>query len=439
MLDHLAEDAPTPENIAEWLAILLGDDEEGMASEAAKQLGRFGDVALPALRVAAGDPRAEVRFHVARHGIRWMHAPGEAAQALALELMRDPDDDVRAQAALALCQAGPDVRRPFVLALRDLLDEGVRLGDRARVDAALNAIGHAGPSAGLAAPAVVAYIRQARHARISSRHPLAVDALGCTRSCRRDDVAALRDALDDAPAVAIGALGWYGSLAEPALDDVVPFLDHPDRAARAAAAGALARIRRDERALAILADLCDELDPGDPAGSRPPFLATYELGKVRRLPGWLLRRLEPHASDPERGVLGQARYFDPNPLLDDFGFDRDYRLATLAYLKGYGPLAIGVLPWLRAWAGSADPWLQLGAIDALAHIAPGDDEVGALAPLLGHERPEVRKGAVLAVDEFEHPPAWAARRVEPLMDDPDEDVATAARFVAAEAAARGSA
>ena len=438
MYDFL-EDPPSPENIAEWLEVLLGDDENGMAAEAAKQFGWYGDVAVPALRVAAADPRPEVRYYVARYGIGWMSPPGAAAQALALELMSDPDEDVRTQATLSLSQAGPDVRRPFVLALRDLLEEGTRLGDRKRVDLALNAIGHAGPSAGPAAPAVVAYLRRARLDRPGSQHYLAVSTLGCTRSCRQDDVAVLRDELADQPASVIEAMAWYGTLAEPALKSMVASLDNPDRRVHAAAAGALARIRCDEHALGILADLCDEEDSDGPGYSRPPFYALYELGKVRRLPGWLLRRLEPYAADPGYGVASHAKYFDPNPLLDSFGFDRDQRLATLAFLKGYGPLAAGVLPWLREWAGSADPWLQLGAIDALAHVAPGDEAVGALESLLGHERPEVRKMAILAVDEFERPPGWAVDRLGPLGDDADADVATAARFVRGEVAARGNA
>lgn len=415
------------EAVAEYAATLEGDDEDS-GRGAAKELGQLGRAGGRVLVAAASDPRARVRANVA-YGIRWMENPGEEERVTLLGLLDDPDFDVRAEACLPLARLGRELGRPAIGRLVKVLEDGVEAGHKGAVYTAIYVLTRLGSAAGEAAPALVAFIQRARREPSAWTSRSAVDALGWVRSCDESDVEVLQEEFAAHPALAAQSLGAYGSLARGAASRLRPLLDHADRAVRCAAASALARIDLDERAVEVLVDLAVTGD------NHARLDALAGLGDVHLLPDHLRARLRARLDDPETGLAALAMNFDS----EFTSSDPEAKLASAYFLRGYGPLAEVLAPKLRVMLDDPDPWLRIGMASALARIDPGDDAIAALERLMGDARPEVRRGAALALDEFASLPDRTLGRLRALQDDPDPGVAKAATFVLGEILARGPA
>ncbi len=101
-------------------------------------------------------------------------------------------------------------------------------------------------------------------------------------------------------------------------------------------------------------------------------------------------------------------------------------------------LRVATAPLFRDWLVTADPTTRIEAARALARIAPSDEAIAAMVSLLDAPRPEVRKGAALALDEFASLPGWVIAPLRKLQRDSDPDVARAGTFVLNEITSRGA-
>lgn len=278
--------------------------------------------------------------------------------------------------------------------------------------------------AGTAAPALVDFLNQARRCDPKWVVVTAIDALGEIRSCNGADVEVLRRELDSSPAVSAGSLMAYGSLAQSASGDLHPLLTNDDPRIRCAAAATIARNESDVHAAGILVDLAVEGD------QYIRHIALARLGDVRDLDERAYSRLRLLIDDPEKGVSALAKTLNDS--------DRSARLAAAYFIRGYGPLAIATAPLFRDWLVTADPTTRIEAARALARIAPSDEAIAAMVSLLDAPRPEVRKGAALALDEFASLPGWVIAPLQKLQRDSDPDVAQAGTFVLNEITSRGA-
>ncbi len=407
------------ESADKYAAELIGDDEiEGW--DAAQELGKCGHVGGRILAAAARHPGASVRIRAA-YGLTWLEEWSEAAEETLLALLRDPDLDVRAQACVTSVLDRPEMGRRAVGHVVQVLNDGIEARHTGAVYGAIDGLRRMGSAAGAAAPALVAFILRARREPLEWTSITAIDALGIVRSCEPGDVRVLLGELNAAPEMTARALKCYGSLAREAAPQLRELLDHADQAVRCAAAGALCVIDPDERAAELLVDLVGGRD--EPIG----LTALVDLGDIE-LPEHLQTRLRARADDDKIGVAALSRSLnDPDPSM---------RLVGAHFVRGYGIDAKPAVPLLRALLDDLDPWQAIGAASALARIEPCEHMFEDLEQLMDFRRPEVRKGAVLTINEIVTPLKRTLDRLRNLRDDVDPEVAKAAEFVLGEISAR---
>ena len=403
------------DEVAVCVANLIDGDPDA-SSEAARRLAHMGEAGRIILLAEGRSPIPRVRAAVAS-GLARMDRVRDDELVLMVELLSDPDPDIRIEACVPFECHGTRAGRSGVESLALILRNGMAAGDSRAVFEAINALARIGIPAGGAAPALVAFIQEAGKAPaiwapiLISR---AIDAIGRVASCNGSDVEVLREKLQDFKAVTSAALGSYGRCALPAVPDLRAFLDDPDPEVRRQAASALLRIEPSEKAIVILTGLAV-------AAERDIRIqALVGLGGLRRHSAKTSERLRARVNDPETGV---------SALLDSLAYqDVKDAGAILSALRGYGPLAAKAAPILRDYLKEADPWTQLDAARALARVVPEGEAPSVLASLARHPLPEIRKAAVLGLAEVAPPGKDAIALLLAIQDDPDPEVAQTASF-----------
>ena len=371
-----------------------------------------------------------------RRGYQDLNVVSSALQVLAanrdvtaplIELLSDPQSDLRMHAALALGHVGDPVAVPALIAALDDDEPNVRFH-------AIEALGAIG-----AGDAVDRLTEIARSADFFLSFP-AVAALGRTDDPRVGP--ALTSLLDDEllrPAV-VDTLAQIGD--EDAVAPLVAILNRGvDAEGVAQIAAALDRIRvREDETFGAGAHIVDLARAALRASGIRPLAAAVEqnrqpLGSLITVLGWsgsagvdaLVRVVgNPEVATEVAEALTSIGREAVEPLIDRLTEgDRPARIAAASLLGGYADTR--AVPPLIAAVDGVDAELTAAAAGALARL--GDP--AALDPLLalfGHEQAAVRQAAIAAVNAI-GADATAAR-IRPLLEATDACVRVCAVRVA---------
>jgi HEAT repeat protein len=426
------------------LAAQLDAGASGMPSRTAIEAVASGDwrlrgAAVRALRQRASTAEIAHLLESLRRGYDDLNVVSSALQVLAanrdvttplIELLSDPQADLRMHAALALGHLGDAAAAPALVRALDDVDPNVTFH-------AIEALGAVG--AGEAVDHLAA-IAQAGDFFLAFP---AIDALAKTDDPRAGSaLASLLDAELLRPAV-VAALGAVGDE-----DTVVPLASilntDPSMTTVASVAAALDAIHA--RALRTFGTGTHIVDLAratlTPAGVAALATAverrTSPLSSLIQVLGWTgvdgLRTVVDvvgGAGDPDAErqaadailAIGAAAV---DPLVARLsGGERDARLAAASLLGGIGD--VRAVPHLIAALDSADAELATAAAAALARLG----EPRAVDPLLsmfGHQQAAVRQAAIAAVNSIGA--AHTASRLRPMLDDADPRVRSSALRVA---------
>ncbi|HEU5256904.1 MAG TPA: HEAT repeat domain-containing protein [Vicinamibacterales bacterium] len=413
--------SPTPGAVE---AVGAGDWKlRGIAVRNLRQRATTAEIAhlLDALRRGYHD------FNVVSSALQVLAANRDVTSPL-IDLLSDPQADLRMHAALALGHVGDPVAVPALIAALDDEEPNVRF----HVIEALGAIG--------ASDAVDRLAEVARSGDFFLAFP-AITALGRTDDPRVGP--ALTSLLDNEflrPAV-VETLAEIGD--EDAVAPLVGVLNSgvADTETVAAIAAALQRIRaREDDSFAAGPHIVDlaraALRPAGIGAMRRaaeqhgrPFaslIAVLSWSGAAGLDTLVAAVGNPDVADEVAEALISIGSRTVEPLIDRLAQgDRASRIASASLLGSLGDAR--AVPALIAALDGADGELTTAAAAALARL--GDPcALDALLALFGHEQTIVRQAAIAAVNAIGAGPT--AVRIRPLLDDPDHRVRACAVRVA---------
>ena len=367
---------------------------------AAQMLGRIGAEARdasPRLVELLSDPDADVR----RSAADALAQIGPAAKKVVpplVKLLEHPTPDVRSSAAGVLGQFGAEARdaSPRLVELVSDPDADVRRS-------ATNALGQIGPAAKKVVPPLVKLLEHPTPDVRSS----AAGVLGQFGAEARDASPRLVELVSD-PDVGVRrsaavALGQIGLAARDAVPQLAEFLSDPDAGVRRSAAVALGRFGPEAKDTAPeLAELVSDPD-----------------ADVRRSAANALGQIRPAAKKVVPQLVKLLEH--PTP---------DVRSSAAGVLGQFGPEARDAAPQLVKLLEHPDADVRRSAADALAQIGPAAKKVvPPLVKLLEHPTPDVRSSAALALRRFGPEAKDTAPELAKLLSDPDADVRRSAIFV----------
>ncbi len=216
-----------------YLSEQLHDPVNEVCYNSANAMGHMGEVAVPYLVAALGDPDPNRRRALV-NGLAQIGPEAEAAVPALTEMLSDPDEPVRSGADYALKSIGA----PWLKRLTTIISEGP---SEARITAAKELLLIYPPSMQVAK----ALFAMAHDPAPATRRQ-AIETLGIIRPLHSGTIPTLTQALaDDASEVrsaAARALGLMGIRAKPAESELAKALEDKEEAVRFAAKEALARI-----------------------------------------------------------------------------------------------------------------------------------------------------------------------------------------------------
>jgi HEAT repeat protein len=228
--DALGWLGPTVDRSLPALIAALYDPDQLVRANAGVALGRFGGLAVPALIRQTESGPVEVRRGAAL-ALGFIGKPAEPAIPALVQLLSDPENSVRQEAARSLAKIGPMSVGPLI----DTLDGA----DRKARAAAIVALVDLGSQAAPAIEPLAAALRDHDHLI----HGTAAEALsGIGKPAVGMLISALDDPNPDVRHIAASALSRMGVIADEAVPSLVRTLDDTESPVRAAAANALGRI-----------------------------------------------------------------------------------------------------------------------------------------------------------------------------------------------------
>jgi HEAT repeat protein len=236
-LTDLAVCGPQAEPALPNLLRLLRDQDDNFRLNAALALGKLGKPAVPALVKLLADEDGDVRYH-ALSALGWVGADAGAAAPAIIKVFADSDAGLRRKAAEALgrIRPDPDATLAVLILVFDDVDETVRdaasaavarFGARAvpllltaieenkgvRQIQAVKALGHLGPPAKAAIPALRGLLLQGQAGNAEAAAALA----GIGRAAVPALVQGVEDEREEVRKLALGALEELGADGAPAL------------------------------------------------------------------------------------------------------------------------------------------------------------------------------------------------------------------------------
>jgi HEAT repeat protein len=443
--------------LSQWVKQLGSEDADARrkAEDAVRALAGHPDALAEALLAAASDPKPEslvqARALVAmgpravptltaglwdaktrKTSLLVLSRIGPDARAAVPTLVRllsDPDEETRASAAGCLTEINAYSAIPALTkALEDRSPEVRRW--------ATNALAYLGADP---APIVRVLMTDLKNGKQSSQLEL-VSILGHLGPAATEAVPAIIACLPDADVLSSRWIAQSLARIGPGAKDAIPALkkrladEKKDaRLLRPHVAVALWQIARDPEATKLLREQLDEKD------ARLPFRETtvktlWRIDQSKETLEALTAQLKsenPAFVIAAAGVLGDA-HKDAVPLLGKMLAHKEAKVRAQAVvaLHQLGPAAAPVVDALRAVMKDDDPQIAFWATSAVCRLDPKPDNVASLAGYLGDRDPLVRQDAARALGQFGAASKPVSARLTTAMTDPDGMVRLAAAVAA---------
>jgi HEAT repeat protein len=381
---------------------------------------------------------------VARIADRLSDKEARTVVPLLIEILKSDDLDLRAQAAFALGQIGPEAADAT-----PLLIEMARAGDQALRENAIHALGNIGPRARAAVPVLIETLED-KNPVLRGRAAVALTAMGNSARAAGDAIKkALSRTEDGGLRVFLAQALWRTT---DNIRETVPILidvaadGMEDTETRALAVSVLREMGAPARiSVPALALLREEADP-DLRGAIDR--AVEHLGKPAKedVPV-LMDALKSNAPLPYRRAVAQALWWvaadrdDKDnapavaremPALLELCKDKDpaLRLIFIQTFEALGPAAKDAVPLLVKALDEKDETMRLEALAALTSIGPeARPAIPRLIEMLeAHELPRQRTAAATCLAGIgpavkEAPEGKAALEIlEKRLNDPDPNV-----------------